>query len=387
MAASGKRPKDRRASIVEAASGLFAERGFAAVGIDDIGAAVGVSGPAIYRHFRGKEAVLAAVLEASAVRIADAIDAAAETRAGEPIDVLVQHAVSAALAHPTSLATYFRERHRLVDPPAAISDAEQRIRRAWRAALRSFHPGLDPGDADLRQAAMVGALAAIAGRPPTVTRPRLDELIVTSAVAMLRMPPTAPSSPEPTGAPAWQAPPSRRDQILGAAMRLFRDRGFHGVGIDEIGEAAGITGPTVYHHYPSKAEILVDAYDRAGQRVSVGVDDALASARSAADALERLARSYVGVALDNLDLIVVTTGEGGALPAEERPRMARRGRAVRDAWAGVVRELRPELTEPETRLIARTALPLVNHAAYVAEARTSQADHIANLAVAYCRGC
>ncbi len=92
--------------------------------------------------------------------------------------------------------------------------------------------------------------------------------------------------------------------------------------IDELGEAVGITGPTVYHHYASKAEILVDAYDRAGQRVAVGADDALASATSAPDALDRLVRSYVDVAVDNVDLIVVTAGESAAIPVEEWPRMA-----------------------------------------------------------------
>jgi AcrR family transcriptional regulator len=395
---TAKRPKDRRASIVDAAADLFGRHGFAAVGIDDIGAAVGVSGPAIYRHFAGKEAVLAAVLEASASRIAGAV-AAVGPRPGDddadPIEVVVRRAVAAALDDPAGLATYLRERHRLDDAPPAMVAAERRIRRAWLAALRAVHPGLQRADAELRQAAVVGALGAVAGRPPSVARPRLDELVTASAAAMLRTP--AARSPGDADADGdgdggardttWTPPPARRDEILGAALRLFRERGFHGVGIDEIGEAAGITGPTVYHHYRSKAEILVDAYDRAGQRVAVGVDDALASARSGDDALERLARSYVAVALDNVDLMVVTTGEGGALPEEEKPRMARRGRAVRDAWAGVIAELRPELTDAEARLVARMALPLVNRAAQVAGRRSRDPGPIAELAVAFCRAC
>lgn len=41
---------------------MMAERGFAGVRLEDIGAAVGVSGPAMYRHFSGKDAVLAEML-------------------------------------------------------------------------------------------------------------------------------------------------------------------------------------------------------------------------------------------------------------------------------------------------------------------------------------
>ena len=53
---------DRRDALLGAAANLFAERGFARVSLDDLGGAVGVSGPAVYRHFAGKQAVLAALL-------------------------------------------------------------------------------------------------------------------------------------------------------------------------------------------------------------------------------------------------------------------------------------------------------------------------------------
>src|ERR671929_1716646 len=52
----------RREQILQAAAQLFAERGSRSVGVDDIGAAVGVTGPAIYRHFAGKDAMLAEML-------------------------------------------------------------------------------------------------------------------------------------------------------------------------------------------------------------------------------------------------------------------------------------------------------------------------------------
>lgn len=54
---------DRREAILAAAATLFAQRGYAGVTIEDLGAAVGVSGPAVYRHFPGKAAVLAAILQ------------------------------------------------------------------------------------------------------------------------------------------------------------------------------------------------------------------------------------------------------------------------------------------------------------------------------------
>ncbi|MBQ0018559.1 MAG: TetR/AcrR family transcriptional regulator [Clostridiales bacterium] len=44
--------------IMDAALNLFSEKGYAAVGVDEIGAAAGIKGPAIYHYFKGKEAIL-----------------------------------------------------------------------------------------------------------------------------------------------------------------------------------------------------------------------------------------------------------------------------------------------------------------------------------------
>ena len=53
---------DRQAAILHEAARLFAERGFSGVSLEELGAAVGVSGPAVYRHFANKQALLGAIL-------------------------------------------------------------------------------------------------------------------------------------------------------------------------------------------------------------------------------------------------------------------------------------------------------------------------------------
>src|SRR6478609_8201285 len=62
---------DRRAALLDAAATLFAERGFNGVSIEDLGSAAGVSGPAVYRHFASKQAVLAALLVGVSERLLD----------------------------------------------------------------------------------------------------------------------------------------------------------------------------------------------------------------------------------------------------------------------------------------------------------------------------
>jgi AcrR family transcriptional regulator len=71
------RRRSRREEILEIAVGLFASRGYHGVSMDDIGAAAGVTGPALYHHFAGKEAMLVAALaeaDALAASLADVDD-------------------------------------------------------------------------------------------------------------------------------------------------------------------------------------------------------------------------------------------------------------------------------------------------------------------------
>lgn len=61
----------RRDQIRREAARLFAARGFLGVGVDEIGKAVGISGPGLYRHFAGKDAMLADLLVGISERLLD----------------------------------------------------------------------------------------------------------------------------------------------------------------------------------------------------------------------------------------------------------------------------------------------------------------------------
>jgi len=351
--------EDRKGAILRAAAELFAAKGFSGVGVDEIGARVGITGPAIYRHFGGKDALLAAVVMETITAFAVADDADHER--------MVADAVTVALDDPVRLVTYVRERHRLTgEARAVLARGERRLYRPWRDAIRRVNPDLDAEAIALRQRAVLTAMSAVAVATgsPALARPRLERLLVESMVAALTVPPVAVVPLEPLPATGWSVPPTRRDRILTEALRLFRERGYHGVGLDEIGRAAGISGPAVYAHFASKGEILVDAFDRAGVRVAAAVDAAVAGATSASEALDRLAAAYLAIAADHGDLILVTSREAAALAEGDRPRFARRRGVVLAPWVAVVRELRPELGEAAAQAVVGGVLPLMDQMAY-----------------------
>ena len=79
--------------------------------------------------------------------------------------------------------------------------------------------------------------------------------------------------------------------VIDAAARLFRERGFNGIGLDEVMKAAGLTHGGFYKQFKSKDELTVEACDRA---LATSVEVWAQTVKSAgADPFAALIRSYL----------------------------------------------------------------------------------------------
>ncbi|AXG77984.1 SACE_7040 family transcriptional regulator [Streptomyces paludis] len=169
--------------------------------------------------------------------------------------------------------------------------------------------------------------------------------------------------------------PTRREQILKQAARLFAERGFHGVGVDEIGAAVGISGPGLYRHFPGKeamlAELLVGISSRLldGGRLRVREAAAVASAASAgADGaagdpsalLASLIDGHIDFALDDRPLITLHDRELDRLRESDRKLVRQFQRQYVELWVTVVRELYPRVPETVARGAVHAVFGLLN---------------------------
>lgn len=125
---------DRRSQILAAAADLFARRGYHGVSIGDLGAAVGLTGPALYRHFKGKEALLAEILLDISARLHDeGVKRAAEADGPHAaLTALVDWHVSFALDNPALITVHERE---LDNVP---SEQRREIRRLQRSYVEEW---------------------------------------------------------------------------------------------------------------------------------------------------------------------------------------------------------------------------------------------------------
>lgn len=161
----------RRAEIVTCAAELFSRHGYAAVGMDAIGAAAGVTGPAIYRHFPSKAAVLAAVFE----QIIDAIEATApvdDLPAPQALRVLIDDYARTVAARRDQMAVFVREVHALPDEQAdQIRVRQRRLVARWRTAVAAVHPEWDAEQVRTAVHGAFGLLNAVG----TFSSPLTDE--------------------------------------------------------------------------------------------------------------------------------------------------------------------------------------------------------------------
>ena len=148
----------------------------------------------------------------------------------------------------------------------------------------------------------------------------------------------------------------RRDEILEAAADLFSEQGYQATGIDEIGAAAGITGPGVYRHFDNKNDVLGHVVQRAVERVVEGVADVVSEADDAWEVLEGLVDNVVGAVLEDPASWAVVVREQRHLDPVSRRGLGRAHRLHVEEWVHALSQVRPELTDGEARVMVHGAL-------------------------------
>ncbi|QDG66712.1 TetR/AcrR family transcriptional regulator [Pseudarthrobacter sp. NIBRBAC000502772] len=153
---------------------------------------------------------------------------------------------------------------------------------------------------------------------------------------------------------------SRREQLLQHASVLFADRGYQEVSIDDIGAAADIAGPSIYHHFRSKSEILVAILRRAIEWIEFDRMRATRESDDPQQVLTLLVRSYTLLALDHPELFRIFTHESIHLPREERVMIRNAHRQFFTSWVSLLAQVRPELTDAQAQTLVSCALCVIN---------------------------
>jgi AcrR family transcriptional regulator len=177
----------RREQILQAAAQLFAERGSRAVGVDDVGAAVGVTGPAIYRHFASKDAMLAEMLLRISERLAEGGRGRVAAAGADPeaqLRALIDFQVEFALDNPALIVVHDRD---LTSLPEAQAGQVRRLQRryveVWVTVLARLHPGAEAAACRARAHAVFGLINSTPHSAGRLDRPAMTALLAGMAWA------------------------------------------------------------------------------------------------------------------------------------------------------------------------------------------------------------
>ncbi|MFF2493620.1 TetR/AcrR family transcriptional regulator [Agromyces sp. NPDC058064] len=383
------RPKDRRQKIAMAAAEAFSERGYHQVSMGDVAAAVGISAPALYRHFPNKYALFVDAAERLAHGLLDAtegIDAAPgaggasdpdhpdhrghATQATDASDAArarfdeIVAAVTAVTIENRRTGGLYRWEGRYLEPDdrSRIRDdfveLTARVARALEPMRRAEGRPVAHDDGMLLAAGVLSVVASITAHHTSLPRRPLAELLLTAShdVAETVLPARvdAPAA-DPAGLPST----SKRELIVREALVLFHRRGYHDTGIEDLSAAVGLTTSGFYRHFASKSDLLLEACLRASERLVATTADALGRSDSPAIGLDRLVDAYVAHSFTNHDLMSVYFSDAGALPLAEQERLRTLQRNHVDEWTALLRAVRPELSAAEARFRVHAGLNVV----------------------------
>ncbi|CAN5352075.1 TetR/AcrR family transcriptional regulator [soil metagenome] len=352
------RPRDRRQTILTTAAELFAVRGFHNVSTGDIADAVGISASALYRHVENKRDLLEQAVAVTFEPINLVLRDAAPTDIDGAIRILAEQFGDRRYAGPL----WSRETRNLGD------EARARVRTQFFEVRDSLADLLDDeGQAGGREDAQTRAMAVIAvltspGYHGTPLAPdKMMALIGDLAGTLARTPiPRSLTKPSPRFTGGGVPPASRQAVILDAATRLFSERGYQTVTMQDIGESMGVTGAGLYRHYDTKGELLTAIVTRGAEALHLDLSRSLAAASDPAEALELTVASYAEFGISHRELLRVLVTEIPNIPEPSRQQLLRAHRTYAEQWMALLASARPHLGATGVAFRVHSALTVVN---------------------------
>ncbi len=177
----------RRRAILDAAAEAFHEKGFHGVGVDEIGRRAGLSGPALYRHFSGKDHILATLLDEAMDELAGALVSVLDDPQAD-LGRALRHHVDFAIRERHLVGLYQRDSRNLTEPwQSAFAARTRAYTRRWEELIAAAHPGARPGQIPAAAQACLGLLFSVWAWPDrvVVSTKGLPELLFSMLVAAL----------------------------------------------------------------------------------------------------------------------------------------------------------------------------------------------------------
>lgn len=156
-----------------------------------------------------------------------------------------------------------------------------------------------------------------------------------------------------------RAKAERADSLLHEAARLFAERGYSGVSLEDIGSAVGVSGPAVYRHFAGKQALLGAVLVQVSEDLVSGGTRVADTSTGDQDRMLHLIGFHVDFALSHADVIRVQDRDLAHLSDEDRAEVRRLQRTYIDLWISALAPLQ-DVSSDELRLRVQACFGLIN---------------------------
>lgn len=151
-----------------------------------------------------------------------------------------------------------------------------------------------------------------------------------------------------------------RERLLENGAALFAAKGFHGVGVEELGDSVGLTGPSMYRHFRTKGALLAEMLITVSQSLLEGATEVIEQKLDPEQTLTALIERHVEFAITYPDLIRVHERDFGNLEEDDARQVRRLQRRYVELWVDQIQLARPNETPDTARTMAHAVFGLLN---------------------------
>lgn len=365
-AAVRRRPKDRKAQIARASAEAFSAQGYHAVSMETIAAKVGVSAPALYRHYAGKYDLFRGAVLTLSQLLVDYTDlepdADPDADPAATLHRLVAALIDVTLDNRESGGLYrWQARYLRAEDQLTLTGQLKLVNRRIQQPLMAIRPALISTQRWMLSAGVLSAIGSIVDHRARLPADEIRGLLGEAAAAIL-----AAELPQP--GEVFARPASWRifaedagvyEALLHASMILFKDRGYTETSMAQIASAAGIPVSGIYRYFSGKCEILATGLRRAADRVSGQLSPVVGALTEPRQALMLLIDAYVATSFANPELAAVYYTERVNLTPADQMLLHNVQLSTIDSWVRLLTTARPSLTAMQARFLVHAAMALV----------------------------
>jgi AcrR family transcriptional regulator len=155
----------------------------------------------------------------------------------------------------------------------------------------------------------------------------------------------------------------RREQLIAVAAELFLHHSYDAITVEMISARAGISGPGLYRHFQNKQALLIAVLEEPTQAVHEAARRIAETTTEPEAAIVEMVESHIRLILQGPPSTLIFTKNEHALPEHDRRRIRREMALYAEEWVSVLIPLRPDLSEPEARLLTQGVFSMLNTAA------------------------